>query len=152
MEKEFKNGKYGFYEILFECPKNIVVPVLLRKTENGGLEWSLLDGHGTYTNIIDIEHALQSGYQITFKNKALIWDKTGKVFTKYVDKYYKMKEDAEKENNDVKRSIAKLLLNAMYGKTLQIINNYNELLDFYKDYDMSQILISWEMIIKALKF
>ncbi len=30
-------------------------------------------------------------------------------------KYYKMKDEAEKEGNDVKRSIAKLLLNAMYG-------------------------------------
>jgi len=45
-----------------------------------------------------------------------VWDSTGNVFNSYVEKYYKMKEDSEKENNPVKRSIAKLLLNAMYGK------------------------------------
>ena len=82
-EQQYKNGKYGFYEIDFQCPKNIVVPLLPRKTINGGLEWSLLDGSGVYTNI-DIDHALENGYKVTFKNKALIWEKTGKVFTKYV--------------------------------------------------------------------
>ena len=58
-----------------------------------------------------------------------------------------MKNDAEKENNSVKRSIAKLLLNSMYGKTLQraiyettaIINDYNELLDFFKNYSITDI-------------
>ena len=60
-----------------------------------------------------------------------------------------MKEEAEQQNNDVKRSIAKLLLNAMYGKTLQkaiyenttIINNYNELLDFYRNFDITNFSI-----------
>ena len=30
-----------------------------------------------------------------------------------------MKEESERENNEVKRSVAKLMLNALYGKTLQ---------------------------------
>ena len=60
-----------------------------------------------------------------------------------------MKEDAERENNQVKRSIAKLLLNAMYGKTLQraiyentsVINDYNEMLDFFKVYNLKDIAV-----------
>jgi hypothetical protein len=60
-----------------------------------------------------------------------------------------MKNDAEKENNPVKRSIAKLMLNAMYGKTLQraiydtteIISDYNRLLDFFKDYEITDISV-----------
>jgi hypothetical protein len=144
LEIEYKNKKYGFYEIDFICPKNIIIPILPRKTAMGGLEWSLFDGTGVYTNV-DIDNAIENGYTITFKNNALIWDETAKVFTKYVETYYKMKNDAEKENNEVKRSIAKLLLNAMYGKTLQraifeqtsIINNYNDLLDFYKDFNVT---------------
>ena len=65
------------------------------------------------------------------------------------DKYYQMKSDAEKENNPVKRSIAKLILNAMYGKTLQraiydtteIICDYNKLLNFFKDYEITDISV-----------
>ena len=147
-ETEFKNNKYGFYEINFVCPKDIVIPILPRKTNTGGLEWSLYDGYsGVYTNV-EIKNALSVGYKIEFINRCLVWDKTSdNVFKPYVTKYYKMKEDAEKEKNPVKRSIAKLLLNAMYGKTLQraiyentaIINDYNQLLDFFKDYEITDI-------------
>ena len=78
-----------------------------------------------------------------------MWDKTGNVFKTYVDKYYQMKTDAEKQNNPVKRSIAKLMLNAMYGKTLQraiydtteIICDYNKLLNFFKDYEITDISV-----------
>jgi hypothetical protein len=71
-----------------------------------------LEGSGVYTNV-EITNAISAGYKIQFINKCLIWDKTGNVFKSYVDKYYEMKNDADKENNDVKRSIAKLMLNAM---------------------------------------
>jgi hypothetical protein len=146
-DDEFKNNKYGFYEINFTAPKDIVIPILPRKTKMGGLEWSLFDGIGVYTNV-EIRNALSVGYKVEFIDKCLVWDTTSNnVFKPYVTKYYKMKEDAEKEGNKVKRAIAKLLLNAMYGKTLQraiyentaIINNYNELLDFFKNYEISDI-------------
>jgi len=147
-EEEYRKNKYGIYEIDFFPPKNITVPILPRKKELG-LEWSLLDGSGVYTNI-DIKNAIESGYKIVFKNKCLVWDKTGNVFKTYVNKYYKMKCKAEKKpKNPVKRSIAKLILNAMYGKTLQkaiyntttIINNYQELLKFWREYDVTDISV-----------
>ena len=72
-----------------------------------------------FIRVLILKNAIEIGYQVTFKNTCLIWDKTGDVFKTYVSKYYKMKSDAEHEDNDVKRSIAKLLLNALYGKTLQ---------------------------------
>ena len=40
-ELDFEAGCIGYYEIEFTCPKRIRVPVLPRKTEIGGLEWSL---------------------------------------------------------------------------------------------------------------
>jgi hypothetical protein len=147
-EEEYNNNKYGFYEISFISPKDIITPVLARKSALGGLEWSLNDGIGVYTNV-EIKNALTVGYKIEFINKCLVWDKTGNVFKSYVDKYYKMKEDAENENNPVKRSIAKLLLNAMYGKTLQraifdntsIISSYDKLMDFFRDYEIKDISV-----------
>jgi hypothetical protein len=144
---EYRLKKCGFYEIDFIPPKNITAPVLPRKTDKS-LEWSLLDGSGVYTNI-DIENAINSGYQVTFKNRCLVWDTTGDIFGVYVKKYYKMKEALEKEGNKVKRAIAKLMLKAMYGKTLQraiydtttIINNYQDLLKFWREYDVNNIEI-----------
>ena len=146
-EEEYNKNKYGFYEINFTAPKDIIIPVFPRKTSVGGLEWSLFDGSGVYTNV-EIKNALSVGYKVNFINRCLVWDTSSdKVFKNYVEKYYKMKEEAEKDNNKVMRSIAKLLLNAMYGKTLQraifettnIINNYNQLLDFFKDYEITDI-------------
>lgn len=144
-EEEFKKNKCGFYEINYTPPKDIIIPVLPRKTALGGLEWSLFDGSGVFTNV-EIKNALSVGYKITFINRCLVWDTTSdKVFKAYVEKYYKLKETAEKNNNPVMRAIAKLLLNAMYGKTLQraifqttnVINDYNELLDFFKNYEIT---------------
>ena len=136
------------YEVFFICPTDIATPILPRKSISGGLEWSLLDGTGVYTNI-EIINAISVGYKVEFINKCLVWDKTGNVFKTYVDKYYQMKTDAEKQNNPVKRSIAKLMLNAMYGKTLQraiydtteIICDYNKLLNFFKDYEITDISV-----------
>lgn len=142
---EFDNNTIGMYEINFTCPKHIIIPILPRKTLNGGLEWSLVDGTGVYTNV-EIKNAISIGYKIEFINKCLVWDtSSSEVFKPYVDRYYQMKTDAETEKNKVKRSVAKLLLNAMYGKTLQraifentkIINNYDNLLEFHKNYDIT---------------
>jgi hypothetical protein len=139
-KEEFDNGKLGFYSINFKCPRNIRIPILPRKSINNGLEWSLFDGSGVYSNV-DIENAIDSGYTIEFLGKCLVWDKcSSNVFTEYIDKYYKMKSDAEISGNEVERSIAKLMINAMYGKPLQkaifqstiVVNNYNELLDCFR--------------------
>ena len=50
------------------------------------------------------------------------------------EEFYKLKEESERSSNKVKRSIAKLMMNALYGKTLQkaifartnIVNNIFE--------------------------
>lgn len=162
-KEQYDNKKIGFYEIDYEPPRDIIVPILPRKTEVGGLEWSLYNGSGVFTNI-DIKNAIDAGYKITFKNRCLVYSNSNNVFKKFIHKFYKMKEEAEIENNKVKRNIAKLLLNSMYGKTLQkaifsqtqIINNYSELMKFFRehkitdisDLDENKILISGECLDK----
>ena len=145
-EKEYNDQKLGFYEVLFSCP-DIRIPVLPRKKSNiDGLEWSLLDGKGIYTNV-DIENAISSGYTVEFIGACLVWDTSGDVFGTYVDRYYEMKAKAETEKNPTVRSIAKLLLNSIYGKMLQrsipertnIISKYQDLLDVLRDNDLSEI-------------
>lgn len=168
--KHFKNNKIGFYEIDFVPPTNIRVPILPRRKllngQNVGCEWSLFPGSGVYTSV-DIENAINNGYQVTFKNKCLIWDKQGDLFSEYIDLFYSLKETAEKENNDVKRNVAKLMLNALYGKTLQqarfnthqIVNNIFQFNRFQKEFKIkdfvllgdSKLLISGEAINKQAK-
>eukprot|EP00054_Salpingoeca_dolichothecata_P031101 m.259421 g.259421 ORF g.259421 m.259421 type:complete len:143 (+) comp26772_c1_seq21:1836-2264(+) len=129
-----------FYEINFKCPRKLRVATLPRKKPTGGFEWSLYDGARVYTSV-DIENAIDNGHEVEFINSCLVWDQSGDVFSKYIDKYYKLKEDATEEKNEVKRSIAKLMLNALYGKTLQsarytdhkLINNKVQFNDFLRD-------------------
>lgn len=137
-EEMFKNGYLGCYFVEFEPPKNIRFPYLLRKNEKGGIVHSLEAGSGVYT-CADIEGALIAGYKIKF-GKCLYW--TGKactgIFDEFVDKYFNMKMIATKEHNPVKRQIAKILLNSLFGKFLQrphheknfIINNYIDFMKF----------------------
>ena len=63
--------------------------------------------------------------------------KSSNVFGTYVETFYKLKESAEREKNNVKRSVAKLMLNSLYGKTLQkaIFNTttiVNDIFEFHK--------------------
>lgn len=147
-KQEFDNNKLGFFEINFTCPKNIIIPILPRHTINGGLEWSLIDGFNQVYTSVEIKNAIKIGYKIEFINKCLVFDNSSKtVFKPYIDKYMQIKTDGEKEGNEVKRNIGKLMNNAIYGKMLQksitentaIINNYNDLLNFFKDYEINDV-------------
>jgi hypothetical protein len=46
--------------------------------------------------------------------------KREKIFSAYVDYFYILKQDAERERDAVKRSIAKMFMNSLYGKFGQI--------------------------------
>lgn len=152
-KEDFENGKIGLYEIKYIPPADIRVPILPNKKYDSnnvytGIEWTLLSNTGVYTSV-DIENAIDAGYKIEFINKALVWDETAEIFNTYVDMFYKMKETAEKEKNDVKRNCAKLFLNSLYGKTLQkaifnntkIINDVFEFNTFVREYSLTDFTI-----------
>ena len=129
-EKIFNDNKQlGIYEIEFTCPnKKLRHPILPRKKvverKNGkkvflGVEWSLLDGKGVY-NTVDIQNAMKHGYKIKFLGRALVWEGiSDQIFHTYIHTVYNHKVNATKEGNKVKRQIAKLMMNSLYGKTLQ---------------------------------
>jgi len=64
--------------------------------------------------------ALETG---TIKNHKIL---NAFVFSAYVDHFYKMKSDAEKEGDQAKRTFAKLFLNSLYGKFAANPENYSE--------------------------
>src|SRR4051812_8725188 len=152
-KEEYDSGKLGFYEISYVPPRDILVPILpKKKMQNNtliGIEWDLFPGQGVFTSV-DIQNAISSGYEVQFINKCLVYDsKSSNVFKKYVDTFYDLKVVAEKEENAVKRSVAKLMLNSLYGKTLQraifntttIINDVFEFNKFVLEHELTDYSI-----------
>ena len=156
----YNTNKLGVFEISFQCPnKQIKHPILPRKkiiTQKSGkqifagVEWSLTDGKGVY-NTIDIQNALKHGYKIKFTGNALVWEGvSNKIFKIYVDLVYNLKVNATKENNKVKRQIAKLMMNSLYGKTLQNpINTSEEICKNMEEIEMfvsQHIITYWDIV------
>ena len=148
-KKKFEAKKCGIFRVKFRAPKNIATPILPRKKKGGGVEWSLLDGEGIY-NSIDLENALKFGYKIEFTNESLVWEEhTNNLFTHYINTVYKQKKKATIENNEVNRSIAKLMMNSLYGKMLQniitdgsvIARSVSDIQKFLKKYTLTD----WEI-------
>lgn len=130
---DFDAGKLGFYEVKFNPPKDLRIPILPRRKifngSNVGVTWSLEEGSGIYTSV-DILNAIEGGYSVSFVGKALVYDQSGDVFSTYIERFYKLKGEAEKEGNDSMRNIAKLLLNSLYGKMLMApIDNHTEIIN-----------------------
>lgn len=146
-KEAFEKGLLGFYYIKYICPKHIVIPVLPRqKCINGkkcGVIWDLKNNSGCYTSV-DIENALSCDYKIEFLGDALVYDQKGDIFGNYINQFVNLKMRADKEDNKSLRTIAKLMLNALYGKTLQkpitstskMIKNVLEYDEFIKNYQL----------------
>lgn len=130
-EYDFKKGLHGFYRIKYFPNPNLHWSILPRRVENPkelerkGLNWNLLDGTGVYTRI-DIEEALKYGYTIIFIGEAIVFDYSDYVFREYIDYLYKGKQDQDKlkytnpkQYNPVLRQFYKILMNSLYGKTIQ---------------------------------
>jgi len=142
-------SKIGIYEVDLEVPKSLIVPILPRR-EKGRVIWDLTDRKGIYTSA-DLENALRFGYKITKFYRAITYDTSSDIFSAYIDKCYKLKEDNDegKEGaSPVKRQIGKILMNALYGKTLErarftetrLCNNSLDCWKFQKEYNVEQFV------------
>lgn len=117
---DYKAGKLGVFEINYKPRKDLVVPILPKKID-GCLIWDLKDGNGCFTSV-DIKNAEDAGYEIEIL-KGLVYESACNPFKEYVSFFYELKRKADEEKNDVMRSLAKLFLNALYGKMLQQAKN-----------------------------
>ena len=149
-EKDFYSKKIGFYEVDIICPKNLRFGYLPQKKENGnvGLDWNLKNkSKQVYTNI-DLEDALSLGYKITKFYSALVYDSSStSIFNEYVNYFYNLKKQATIDKNPVKRSIAKLYQNSLYGQLMmnaiftkdKITSDINEIFRFWEDHKITEI-------------
>lgn len=125
------NSSFGIVECDVECPRTLLIPVLLRKDEEKGKLVDSLEPliHCNYTTV-ELQLAIKCGYTITRIHKIHHYAASTVLFKNYIDKYIKIKQDADKQSSECKesgdtagyesaqglRAIAKSMLNNLWGK------------------------------------
>lgn len=109
----------GIFKVDVVIPKNILYPYLPRR-KDGILDWSL-EGmiEGEIFNSYDLYGALLCGYKIVCVHEGYIWLNRDKIFNSYLHPLFEMKKKAQEENNETMRQLAKLMMNALFGKCAQ---------------------------------
>lgn len=113
--KQYMPNKLGIYRVSYECNTKLLTAVLPRHDEYHKLHWDLASGEGIYTSV-DIENALARGYKVDIA-EGYYWENSAPIFKSYISKMYKRKEEAVKGSPQY--TMAKLMLNGLYGKTIQ---------------------------------
>jgi len=145
-------SKIGFYDVEVECNQDLIVPILPEKKPDGGISWNLKPKRGVYTSV-DLQNALDNGYMITNFHKALVYDDSDDIFSDYILKCFKIKED--NEENPVLRQVGKILMNALYGKMLEkarfeeskLCNNVDDVYKFMEDFDVQDVMFIREKVV-----
>lgn len=135
-------------EVDMLVPKDLVcVPLPRKKKDGSGVKWDLKDITRQVYTSVDLYRALVRGYKIKSVHSAVYWETQAKVFEKYVDQIAEMKKKAKK--GTAMYTIAKLMLNALYGKTIMkpildqsaIIYNEEDLHKFCLEAKLSTLVV-----------
>jgi DNA polymerase type B, organellar and viral len=119
----------GFWLARYRPNKKLIIPALPTKSftestvidgdfRSTGISWNLNDGEGVYTNV-DLMSAHRLGYEIQLI-RGLIYEDTSRIFKDYIEVCFEIKSRGEREQNESLRNIGKLVMNALYGKMLQM--------------------------------
>ena len=120
---------HGIFQVDFEAPDHLLNPILPTKEfkrvngelKSQGLHWEIGKGKGWYSSI-DLKRALRVGYKLNF-HRGFFYEETKPIFAEYISICFKIKAKAELEGKQALREAAKLMANALYGKTLQKVKN-----------------------------
>lgn len=117
----------GIYEIRYKANKNLTHAILPRRgcgagagddargPRGGALHWDLTNSQGVYTSV-DIENATEYGYEVEILN-GYCWKAKDYVFKSYIESLFKKKAKSQKGTPEY--LLAKLFMNAFYGKLIQ---------------------------------
>lgn len=122
---------FGFIECDITCPRDLLIPVLLRMDEIKG---KLVDSLENMTKVVytsvELNLAIKKGYIVTRIYEIHHYKKSNVMFRDYIKKYIKIKQSADKTIKECKkngdlvgadaalglRAIAKSMLNNLWGK------------------------------------
>jgi len=127
-QKSYPNSLYGVYEVIIsiedEHKKNSVCPIPILSHE-GLLIYP--DGR-IHTHIIkpELKFLKHNGYEIEILNgyEYMPRDEPKPLLKELIDHLYSQKQKFEHKNK-VKYMLYKVILNSLYGKTLQLIENFD---------------------------
>lgn len=108
--------KEGILYGLVESPRNLYVPYLPCRSDNGGLIFPLgeFSGHWTY---FEIREAQKIGYKIKKIFRALEFDSGNFYpFKNFVESLYIKRLEAKNKKDDLLSDAFKLIMNNLYGK------------------------------------
>jgi hypothetical protein len=106
----------GIYEVDVTCPTALYHPLLPQRVD-GKLVFDLLPKTKECFTSFELVKAVQLGYRITRIYRILYWREwTTSIFSSYATKFHQLKQTASEEKNEGLRSVAKLLLNSLWGK------------------------------------
>jgi hypothetical protein len=133
---------FGFCYATVNVPKGIIAPILPFRKNDGKLIYPTGSWSGWYTSEIlkmardsqNVQIEVHSGYKM---------DKSKELFKEFVEKYTQMKIKAEKEGNNVLRTIIKLILNSLYGRFGLKYDPYK--IDFVDSTKANQISINHDV-------
>lgn len=118
--KERMANKTGFLKINAKHLKYVTHPTLGRLKDVSGTPKLMFTNEDIVEEVYcwpELEEAIDSGeIQVTKLHEAIVFARTTNTFNDYVDFFFQVKQEAEDSGNEGLRSLAKLLLNSLWGK------------------------------------
>ena len=149
------SGKMGIYYADVTPNKNLLHSIGGRRGDSGQLIWDLNHTRGYYTSV-DLEDMIERGYKVAITQEdgkpSYYWEESTFIFKEFIGQMFKAKASVEKGTPHY--ILAKLFMNALYGKMIQrpipekskFIENNEQYWAFWKTYDikdMEQVGDSW---------
>jgi len=101
----------------------------------------LFFGYGVLKNVwfnsIEINHFLSQNANIKF-NKIYVWVDKAKIFNKFINKYYTIREKAKKDKNESATKFSKDIMNSLSGKFAQ--NTDFNSIAYINDEDLAKVV------------
>jgi hypothetical protein len=135
---KYIDGKLGIYKVQVVKPKTLNIPV---NSDN------LIDGEEYLTSV-----AIERGKRYGYKYKIIYgkyWDECEYIMRDVIEELYEIRQKTNSSSPQNKN--AKLMMNSMYGKTIQrdekithfVINSDDDLVNMYKGRKISQFKGEW---------
>jgi hypothetical protein len=150
-QDDYRKGLLGYFHVRWQCPDKLLRVAVLPCKGMAGMKQTLEGGEGVYTNV-DLQNAESVGYTFEFMEEAVVWDESSPdVFTTFIAKWFDVKQqNSSAQGNKSLRKLAKLMMNALYGKMLQDViqdnmtfaYNINDVWNFRRDYAVQE----WNMM------
>ena len=137
------NNYFGFCYASVNVPRGIRAPILPFRKEYGGLCYPTGNWTAWFSSEILKEARDKQNVKIQVHN-GYKQKSSNEVFSKYIDNFSEIKIKAEKDNNNARRTVAKLMLNSLYGRFGLKYEPYT--IDFVSAKEAAKIAIEHEIL------